>query len=128
MRQTIEQKQAAKFEKFLATLTKESEVFGLLGKGFPHSFYKVYVRSEPGKKWWRIEVRGATPEAYDPIRREEKLAVKKRTAVIWSPIADMLHYDHMSGETLDRLYEYVTDLVGAPRCHVVAVAGPQLAK
>lgn len=125
MRKTIAQKQAAKYDKFLATLTKESEVFGLLGRGFPHSFYKVYVRSEPGKKWWRIEVRGATAESYDPIKREEKLPVTKRTAVVWAPIGDILHYDHMAGDALDRLYERVTELVGAPSCHVVAVSGPR---
>ena len=34
----------AKVERFVASLTAESEFFGLLRTGHPNSFYKLYVR------------------------------------------------------------------------------------
>ena len=50
---TIEEKHELKLEKWLKTLTVDSEFFGLLGLSHKDSFYKIYVRqNHKAKKWW----------------------------------------------------------------------------
>jgi hypothetical protein len=51
----------------LASLTAESEFFGLLGSGHPDSFYKVYVRrTKDSRRGWCFEVDAAV---VDPCER-----------------------------------------------------------
>ena len=54
-------------ERFVASLTAESEFFGLLGSGHPDSFYKVYVRrTKDSRRGWCFEVDAAV---VDPCER-----------------------------------------------------------
>jgi len=126
MRKTIEQKIAQKFEKFLSSLNAESEILGLLGEGFPHSFYRVYVRSAPGKPWWKVAF-VAKPVKYDPLRRQGKLPVKHRTGAVWGPLLYVLIFDYQPCEgqnALALLHQRAHDLLGSgDQHHVVSVKG-----
>ena len=64
-------------DRFVASLTKESEFFGLLGKGYPGSFYKVYARAAKDSPWWKFEVQ-AGPSTVDPMAYQTKLDVAGR--------------------------------------------------
>lgn len=109
---TPDEKKAEEFEKFLASLTTRSEIFGLLGRGFPNSFYTVYVRPEPTQKWWRVSWKSAMPVAYDPMQKEGEIEVKERCGAVWGPICYLRVYGHMPGPALDRLVSRANELTG----------------
>jgi hypothetical protein len=116
------------FEKFLASLDlHDSEMFGLFGRGFPGSFYKVYVRAQPKQKWWCVKYE-AEPVQYDPIECEKKIAVRDRVANVWGPLTYFLIYDFMpSARSLDRLATRVSQLCGKmPEQHVHLTHGPPI--
>lgn len=86
--------QNKKLEKFLASLSEESEFFGVLGTGYPNSFYKVYVRSKKtSKNWWKFEV-GAGKTSLNPIKYQASLNVSSRAATVWAPIAYLPEYTY----------------------------------
>jgi hypothetical protein len=94
MARTYEQRQAAKLDRYLASLSEESEFFGLLGTGYPGSFYKVYVRPTiKGREWWRFES-SAGPSTTDPIKHQAKLPVTDRAAAVWCPLPFLADYTH----------------------------------
>jgi hypothetical protein len=94
MAKSYQERQAAKVDRFVASLTNESEFFGLLGKGYPGSFYKVYVReTRDTKRWWVFEV-GAAPSSLDPIKYQARLRVSGRAAAVWAPVPFLADYTH----------------------------------
>jgi len=89
MKRTYEQRLEAKVDRFLAKLTVDSEIFGLVGRGFPGSFYKVYVRAgADSKRWWKFEWT-ASPSRIDPIEYQARIPVRGRATTIWAPITDL---------------------------------------
>lgn len=124
MPKTPEQKAEQKFQKFLAAITKESELFGLLGREYPHSFYRIFIRTDPTAKWWRIEA-GSAQEAKDPFDYQHSLPVKSRTGVVWGSVQYGLVFDHIEGEPMRRLVARIEEVCGPSPEHVVRVAGPR---
>jgi hypothetical protein len=93
-RRTAQARRSAKVERFVASLTAESEFFGLLGTGYRDSFYKIYVRAtKDAPRWWRFEVE-AGPTRIDPIRYQGDLKVAGRAAAIWAPLPLLRDYKH----------------------------------
>jgi hypothetical protein len=94
MAKSYQERQGAKVDRFMASLTDESEFFGLLGRGYPGSFYKVYVRqTRDAKRWWVFEV-GAAPSSLDPIKYQARLKVSGRAAAVWAPLPFLADYTH----------------------------------
>jgi hypothetical protein len=94
MSKSYRERQAAKVDKFVASLTKDSEFFGLLGRGYLGSFYKVYARlTKDSRKWWRFEV-GARPSRINPIKYQGDLPVAGRAAAVWAPLPFLADYVH----------------------------------
>jgi hypothetical protein len=94
MVKSYQERQAAKVDKFVASLTSESEFFGLLGEGYPGSLYKVYAReTKDSKRWWVFEI-GAGPASLDPIKNQAHLKVKGRAAAVWAPLPFLANYTH----------------------------------
>ena len=83
---SFRERQAVKVDKFAASLTNESEFFGLLGNGYPHSFYKVYVRKTKDSKCWWIFQWDAHPTRINPIKHQANLKVEGRVATVWAPL------------------------------------------
>jgi hypothetical protein len=94
MAKSFQERQADRIDRFVATLTRESEFFGLLGKGYPGSFYKVYVRPlKTSRQWWRFEV-GAGASSVDPIKEQARIDVAARAAAVWAPLPFLVDYTH----------------------------------
>lgn len=83
-----------KASKYLATLTADSECFGLLGvPEHAGSFYKVYVRARPGERWWKAE-REIVPVDFDPIQYQAEIPLSGRTAAVWCPLRWISCFEH----------------------------------
>ncbi len=92
MPMSYEEKEAKKVERYLASLSNESEFFGLLGAGYPDSFYKVYVRStKTAPKWWKFEDRAA-PHHTDPQKYQANLKVSGRAVTVWGPLPEIVSF------------------------------------
>jgi hypothetical protein len=114
------------FDDLLASLTPESEIFGFLGRDYPHSFYKVYVRASPKAKWWRLKRSGSQSVQDDPIKAQATVPVNARTGVVWGPLAYVLMFDHHREYlALVRLHQRALELLGQPKQHVVSLDGPR---
>lgn len=84
---TREAREERELARLLARLTPEAECFGLFGRGYPGSFYRVHVLL--GKTWWNVEhnaIRGA-----DPIAMQRRLQARGLTvAQTWrGPLAEL---------------------------------------
>ncbi len=89
---TYAEKEAKKVERYLASLTSESEFFGLLGAGYADSFYKVYVRpTKAATKWWKFEA-GAGLYHTDPIKYQANLKVSGRAVTVWGPLPEIVSF------------------------------------
>jgi hypothetical protein len=94
MRKSYEQRRAARADRFVASLTDESEFFGLIGAGCPDSFYRIYVRlTKESRTWWRFEV-GAGPSSINPIKRQGNMNVADRAVAMWGPIPFLADYTY----------------------------------
>jgi hypothetical protein len=83
-----------KIDRFLASLTNESGVFGLLGDGHGLSFYKMYVRtSRTSKAWWKFET-GAAPTTLNPMKYQAEVKVSARAPAVWAPLVKVGAYGH----------------------------------
>ena len=85
----------------------------MVGRGFPNSFYAVYVRARDSGKWWRFEEH-ATPSC-NPIIEQRRVPVKNRTVVVWGQLACLLAYKHMRRGALDALFDRVGHLLDQER-------------
>lgn len=94
MPKTYEQKREDKVARFLASLTEESEFFGLFGKGHPTSFYKVYVRpTRTSRQWWKFEsAAGPWHTNQDPMKYQAGLKVSGRATAVWGPLGRIADY------------------------------------
>lgn len=93
------------YDQFLATLGTRSEMFGLLGIGFPTSFYRVFVRTGlPDSDWWNIGSGPAAPARFDPVKKHvERMAQGNAVAVVWCPLQHLVEYDHIADSGLSAL-------------------------
>jgi hypothetical protein len=101
-------------DRFVASLTADSEFFGLLGKGYPDSFYKVYVRpTKEARQWWCFEVE-AGPSEIDPIVHQGDLDVAGRAAAVWAPLPFLGNYKHDPAKrSMARLWTRANELRAA---------------
>lgn len=113
-----------KYSAFLAALTAESELYALFGRGYPHSFYKAYVRATPKGKWWRIK-QGGRPVAYDPHRQMQSYPREGRLGALVGPIGYFLLYEHIASDGLTKLRARIVELQGEANCHLQIVNGPR---
>ena len=111
MRMTYGEKLEAKIDRFLVELTNESEVFGLIGKGYPGSFYKVYARlARDTKTWWKFEW-SAGPSKLDPIKYQAELTVSERATAVWAPLTHLVKFAHdPKREALAKLFARAAEL------------------
>jgi hypothetical protein len=68
----LQRKWTRRVGRFMDSLSLESEFIGLLGKDYPRSFYKVFVRPAKGKPWWKVEsdVWTVKGRPYPPLPRD----------------------------------------------------------
>ena len=101
---------------YLAALTVDAEFFGLLGRGYPTSFYKLYVRAAGDATWWRFEMGGEpyrSPVGVDrsPLIMQSKIPVAGRAATVWAPLPRLADCDVMhSRDGLERVYVRAREL------------------
>lgn len=100
------------FEAMLAKLTPASEMYAIFGRGFPHSFYKVYVRPTPKDKWWRIKQNGY-PVRYDPHKDAMTYPANSRLGALVGPIGYFLLYEDIGHDGLKRFRARVVEVCGA---------------
>lgn len=120
----FEEKQKRAFEMFLSLLDERSEFFGLLGRGFPHSFYKVYARLEHAKRWWLVDRKWAALVPYDPIINRQRTPISMHTGAVWAPLGDLLQFEHIDGVFLEKLFARTKALVGTPQQRVTLIRMP----
>lgn len=97
-------------DRYLETLTLDSEFVGVVGRGYPGSFYKVFVRASPKSGWVVFE--GSSMKHRDPLKDEERLAVAGRLPIVWAPLAFLVDYRVIPGKpALDALVERVRVLL-----------------
>lgn len=96
-------------ERYLASLTAESEFFALVGRGHKNSFYKVFVRRGEAEPWWSFE-RDAHPSPFDPIDRQSNLPVAQRAVAVWAPLPHLVSFAHRPSEAIARLFERARSL------------------
>jgi len=113
------------FETFLSTLNVESEIYAIFGRGFPHSFYKVYVRATPKGKWWRVKQDGR-PVRYDPHKEAQTYPLKGRLGAFTGPVGYFLLYEHIGSAGLGKLRARIVDICGETNRHLRIVDGPRL--
>lgn len=115
-----------RYEAFLNTITRESEIYAIFGRGFPHSFYKVYVRTTPRGKWWRIK-QGARPVAYCPHKEMQTYPREGRLGALAGPIGYFLLYEHIDFEAIRQLRARVVEVCGEAEHHLQLASGPPAA-
>jgi hypothetical protein len=107
------------FEAFLAQLSPEAEMAGLLGHGFPHSFYRVFVRN-PGGQWWRIQEGYCGVKVEDPLKKVARLPATARTGAVFGPLRYLQIFQHIECEYMDMLVRRVDELLGPSDLEVVS--------
>jgi len=90
---TVNELRDEETEQFLSSLGKWSECFGLIGRGYPNSLYKVYVRATQTSPWWCFDL-GAAPATVDPIEYQANLPVERRAAAAWVPLHYLVNFTH----------------------------------
>lgn len=96
--------------RYLESLTPDHEVFGLIGAGYPNSFYKLYVRAPGAKQWWRFE-HGAGPSRIEPINDQRSVQVTWRAVSVWARVSQLVEYQcHPDKPALVRLMERVREV------------------
>ena len=108
---TIEKKHELKLDKWLATLTVDSEFFGLLGLSHKDSFYKVYARqNHSSKKWWMFDAKGRVSHN-DPTRYQTKLSQEKNKNQVFGKLSNLLKYKiHPGKKGLDMIFSRARQL------------------
>lgn len=112
-----------KYEAFLKTITTESEVYAIFGRGLPHLFYKVYVRATPRGRWWRIK-QSARPVAYCPRKEAKSYPLKGRLGAFDGPVGYVLLYEHINYEAICQLRARLVEVCGEAKHHLQLAEGP----
>jgi len=83
------------FSQWLALVTLDTEVIGVLGRGFPTSFYRIHVLA--GERWYGLENKARPAldkgdEGHPILGRNGslKLAPDQRCAVVWGRLCHLL--------------------------------------
>ena len=89
---TIEKKHELKLEKWLKTLTVDSEFYGFLGMTHPDSFYKIYARRDPWtQKWWLFQADSRVSHI-DPTKYQTKRSRENNKDQVSGKLANLLKY------------------------------------
>lgn len=103
----------SRMERVLSEVTEQTEVFGLLGRGFPRSFYKIFARV--GRTWWCFEE--GVIRVSDPISHQ-KYAWNKGsnypTAAVWGRVGILCHYDGIERDGVQALLARAYELSKSP--------------
>jgi len=94
MRRTLDQRLAAKRDRFLASLTHESEFFGLIGIGYPNSFYKVYVRARERSPWRKFEGT-MLPSRINLGKEQARIRANGAVEAVHGPFKDLVKFTFM---------------------------------
>ena len=110
-RMSDEERQKKKMEKWLSTLTVDSEFFGLLGMKDTDSFYRLYVRqNSTTKKWWKLETAGYVA-LHDPIKYQKTLSKERETKNARGKLPDLLKYKfHSDKKGIEQVFSRVKEL------------------
>ena len=102
---TIEKKHELKLEKWLKTLTADSEFFGLFGVSHTDSFYKIYARQDQwSKKWWIFDAETSISHI-DPTKYQTKLSKEKNKSQVSGRLGNLLKYKiHPGKKGLEQLF------------------------
>lgn len=82
------------YTEFLNSITSASELYAIFGRGFPHSFYKAYVRATPKGKWWRVK-HDIRTVSYDPHKDMQTYPREGRLGAITGPVGYFLLYENI---------------------------------
>lgn len=88
----------------------EDAFVGLLGRGYPNSFYRAFVRDCSGQ-WWRFE-RQVSLSYYDPVEHQQRLTCEGRAAqTFYGKFSDATRFDgHPGNAALVRLLARAREL------------------
>jgi hypothetical protein len=106
-----EEKHKRKLDKWLSTLTVDSEFFGLLGLSHTDSFYKIYVRqNRSSKKWWIFETDSSISHT-DPIKYQTKLSKENNKDQVFGKLMNLLKYKiHPGKKGLEMIFSRAKQL------------------
>jgi len=108
---TIEEKHKLKLEKWLATLTADSEFFGLLGLSHKDSFYKIYARQKHSSKLWWIFDADSGISHIDPLKYQTKLSKEQNKGQVSGKLANLLKYKiHPGKKGLEMIFSRAKQL------------------
>ncbi len=108
---SIEEKHELKLEKWLKTLTVDSEFFGLLGKAHTDSFYKIYARREHSSKLWWIFETDSSISHIDPLKYQTKLSKEKNKNQVSGKLTNLLKYKiHPGKKGLEMIFSRAKQL------------------
>lgn len=102
---SIEEKHELKLEKWLKTLTADSEFFGLLGVSKPDSFYKIYARRDQWtQKWWLFQANSRVSHI-DPTKYHTKRSRENHKDQVSGKLVEVLKYKiHPGKKGLEMLF------------------------
>jgi len=89
-------------------------VIGLFGRGFPNSFYKVFVRTR--STWYTVESHYVDPtglhsETVNPVRYLTDLWLDGRSTGVWfGQLLTLPLYEHIDGACLAALWAHAETL------------------
>lgn len=108
---SIEEKHKLKLEKWLKTLTVDSEFFGLLGVSNPDSFYKIYARRDDSSpKWWVFEGDSRLSHV-DPTKYQTKSSKDKNKDQVSGKLTNLLEYKiHPGKKGLEMIFSRAKQL------------------
>jgi hypothetical protein len=111
IKMSIEEKHERKLDKWLATLTVDSEFFGLLGLSEKDSFYKIYARrNHSSKKWWIFEANSRISHI-DPVKYQTKLSKENNKGQVFGKLANLLKYKiHPGKKGLEMIFSRAKQL------------------
>lgn len=83
-------------------------VLALFGRGFPDSFYKVYLRPTPTGRWHKVDGSGVLALGAldgDPVEYQLGIWRERRATPAWfGQLSDLPLYKHAPGRALDALW------------------------
>jgi hypothetical protein len=91
-------------------MTLDSEFYGVLGTGYPNSFYRIYVKC--GKSQWYVFERHFAKSYYkDPSEGNKDKEASKE--IVRGRLADLLSYEYLDWkESIGRVFDHVRTLSG----------------
>lgn len=107
---TYEQRKIRRIDRYINGLTEKSDFLGVLGRGYPNSFYKIYVRANPNtNRWYSFKDSGGLYRQ-DPVKWQKALAANAAESVL-GKLPDLAKYDvHPDRELLLKLKKRASQL------------------